>query len=45
MGRGPEEARTYLVDDMVAVRLRRVLTPAERQLVFSLSGPVGCAAE
>lgn len=32
MGRGPEEARTYLVDDMVVVRLRGVLTPAERQL-------------
>lgn len=39
MGRGPEEARTYLVDDMVLVRLRGVLTPAERQL----SGPDGSA--
>ncbi len=32
MGRGPEEARTYLIDDLVLVRLRGVLTPAERQL-------------
>jgi uncharacterized protein YbcI len=37
MGRGPEEARTYLIDDMVVVRLRGVLTPAERQL----AGPDG----
>lgn len=32
MGRGPTETRTYLVDDMVVVRLRGVLTPAEQQL-------------
>ncbi len=37
MGRGPEEARTYIVDDLVLVRLRGVLTPAERQL----AGPDG----
>lgn len=35
MGRGPVEARTYLVDDMVIVRLRGVLTPAEQQLAKS----------
>ncbi len=35
LGRGPEEARTYLVDDLVIVRLRGVLTPAERQLAKS----------
>ena len=35
MGRGPVEARTYLVDDMVIVRLQGVLTPAERQLAKS----------
>jgi uncharacterized protein YbcI len=33
MGRGPTETRSYLVDDMVLVRLRGVLTPAEQQLV------------
>lgn len=32
MGRGPDETRTYLLDDMVIVRLQRVLTPAEKQL-------------
>lgn len=35
MGRGPESARTYLVDDLVIVRLRGVLTPAESQLARS----------
>ncbi|MCK5327596.1 MAG: DUF2294 domain-containing protein, partial [Candidatus Latescibacteria bacterium] len=32
MGRGPEETKTYLIDDMVLVRLQGVLTPAEKQL-------------
>lgn len=32
MGRGPEETRAYIIDDMVLVRLRGVLTPAERNL-------------
>ena len=41
MGRGPEEARTYLVDDMVLVRLRGVLTPAERQLAGVDGTPQG----
>jgi uncharacterized protein YbcI len=35
MGRGPEEARSYLIEDLVMVRLRGVLTPAERQLARS----------
>ena len=35
MGRGPEETRTYIVDDMAIVRLRGVLTPAEKQLAKS----------
>ncbi|MBI5820766.1 MAG: DUF2294 domain-containing protein [Verrucomicrobia bacterium] len=35
MGRGPEEAKSYLIDDMVLVRLRGVLTPAEKQLAQS----------
>ena len=35
MGRGPFEIRTHLVDDMVIVRLRGVLTQAERQLAKS----------
>jgi uncharacterized protein YbcI len=32
MGRGPEETKTYIIDDMILVRLQRVLTPAEQQL-------------
>lgn len=32
MGRGPDETKTYLLDDMVVVRLHRVLTLAEKQL-------------
>lgn len=32
MGRGPENVRTYLLEDIVIVRLHGVLTPAERQL-------------
>jgi len=32
MGRGPDETRTYFLDDMLVVRLHRVLTLAEKQL-------------
>lgn len=32
MGRGPLEARSYLIEDMVLVRLKNVLTPAEMKL-------------
>ena len=32
MGRGPDETKTYLLDDMVLVRLRGVMTPAEKRL-------------
>jgi uncharacterized protein YbcI len=32
MGRGPLETKTYLIEDMVLVRLRGVLTQAEHQL-------------
>lgn len=38
LGRGPLEARTYLIDDMVVVRLRGVLTPAEEKLVETKEG-------
>jgi uncharacterized protein YbcI len=34
MGRGPQETKTYLLDDLVLVRLRGVLTPAEKQLAL-----------
>ncbi len=32
MGRGPLEAKTYIIDDLVLTRLKGVLTHAERQL-------------
>lgn len=32
MGRGPTEARTYLIDDLVLVRLKGVITKAEHHL-------------
>jgi uncharacterized protein YbcI len=35
LGRGPLETRTYIVDDMVIVRLKGVLTRAEYRLVKS----------
>jgi len=38
MGRGPKEARTHIIEDMVLVRLKGVLTPAEQQLTKSPDG-------
>lgn len=38
LGRGPLEARTFLLQDMVLVRLRGVLTPAEMKLVENREG-------
>jgi len=32
LGRGPREAKAYILDDMVLVRLTGILSPAERQL-------------
>ena len=43
MGRGPDETRTYILDDMVLVRLRGVLTPAEKQLAGAGDGTRGRA--
>src|SRR5580658_8605778 len=41
MGRGPKEIRAYLIDDLVVVRLKGVLTAAEQQLVKSLPAEKG----
>jgi uncharacterized protein YbcI len=41
MGRGPDETKTYLLGDMVIVRLKGVLTPAERQLAKTTEGTQG----
>jgi uncharacterized protein YbcI len=35
MGRGPLETKTYIIEDLVLVRLRGVLTPSEFQLAAS----------
>ena len=35
MGRGPDETKTHIINDMIVVRLHRVLTPAEQQLAQS----------
>jgi len=32
LGRGPKEARTFILQDMVLIRLKGVLTPAEEKL-------------
>jgi len=37
-GRGPVEARTYIIHDMILVRLRGILTPAEQKLAESRDG-------
>ena len=42
MGRGPIDTQTYLVEDMVIVRLRGVLTPAEQQLAKADDPSRGC---
>ncbi|MFH1683509.1 MAG: DUF2294 domain-containing protein [Candidatus Margulisiibacteriota bacterium] len=38
MGRGPKEVKTFLIQDMIFVRLKGVLTPAETQLAKSQEG-------
>lgn len=38
MGRGPEEVRAFIVRDIILIRLKGVLTPAERQLAKSEDG-------
>jgi uncharacterized protein YbcI len=39
-GRGPLDARTFFVDDMVLVRLRGVLTQAEQKLAETSQGSI-----
>ncbi|MCK6456597.1 MAG: DUF2294 domain-containing protein [Phycisphaerae bacterium] len=41
MGRGPKDIYAYVVDDLIVVRLRGVLTAAEQQLVKSLPAEKG----
>lgn len=38
LGRGPREARSFIVEDMVLVRLKGILSPAELQLSTEAGG-------
>jgi uncharacterized protein YbcI len=38
LGRGPHEARTWIIQDMIVVRLKGVLTPAEEKLAEDEDG-------
>ena len=41
MGRGPTDIRAHLIDDLLVVRLKGVLTAAEQHLVKTLPGEKG----
>ncbi len=38
MGRGAESAKTYIIDDMIIIRLKGVLTAAEKELAREEKG-------
>ncbi|HSG05550.1 MAG TPA: DUF2294 domain-containing protein, partial [Nitrospiria bacterium] len=38
MGRGPQETKAYIIDDMILLRLKGVLTPAEQKLANTERG-------
>ncbi|GMR11497.1 MAG: DUF2294 domain-containing protein [Anaerolineae bacterium] len=38
LGRGPKEARSYFLGDMILIRLRGILTPAESMLAKEREG-------
>ena len=40
LGRGPLDARTFLIHDMILVRIRGVLTPAEMKLAENREGQI-----
>jgi uncharacterized protein YbcI len=41
MGRGPKDVHAYLIDDLVIIRLKGVLTAAEQHLVKTLPAEKG----
>ena len=41
MGRGPKDVRAHLMDDLIVVRLKGVLTSAEQHLVKTLEADKG----
>jgi uncharacterized protein YbcI len=38
LGRGPEDVRVWIIQDLILIRLRGVLTPAERTLAKDAGG-------
>lgn len=40
LGRGPLDARTYFINDMILVRIQGILTPAEAKLAETREGQV-----
>ncbi|GAA0178266.1 DUF2294 domain-containing protein [Clostridium sediminicola] len=38
MGRGPQDIKTFVLEDMILVRLRGILTPAEQNLASHEDG-------
>lgn len=38
LGRGPKEARTFVIQDMILIRLKGILTPAEEKLASEKDG-------
>ncbi|MHB8481476.1 MAG: Na-translocating system protein MpsC family protein [Nitrospiria bacterium] len=38
MGRGPQETKAFIIENMILVRLQGVLTPAEQQLAKNPEG-------
>ena len=38
LGRGPKEARTFIIQDMILIRLKGILTPAEEKLATERDG-------
>jgi uncharacterized protein YbcI len=40
LGRGPLDARTFFVNDMILIRLKGLITPAERKLAESRDGQI-----
>ncbi len=40
MGRGPKEIKTYIIKDMIFIRLKGILTPAEEQLAKTDDGAI-----
>jgi len=41
MGRGPKDVRAHLIDDLIVVRLKGVLTAAEQHMVKTLQAEKG----